>query len=166
MGFLLQLCGGRETKLRVNLTDLTLCLERVSTKQQGYLCLQLSPIKGVVLFCLGLPPRVLRGRPIVRTENMTRTRRLYTWTVLIALLGFAAPASAQYKPRPLNDPATGEKFHIEGGADFWFPNTEILVASGGTGALSGLTGTQINAKTDLGLTDKRLPKLQLMLRPA
>ena len=96
---------------------------------------------------------------------MTGTRRLYIWTVLIALLGFAAPASAQYRPRPINDPATGENFHIEGGADFWFPNTEILVASGGTGALSGLTGTQINAKTDLGLTDKRLPKLELMLRP-
>jgi hypothetical protein len=96
---------------------------------------------------------------------MTRTPRLYIWTVLIALIGFAAPASAQYRPRPLNDLATGEKFHIEGGADFWFPNTEILVASGGTGAMSGLTGTLINAKTDLGLTDKRLPKLQLELRP-
>ena len=96
---------------------------------------------------------------------MTGTRRLYIWTVLIALLGFAAPASAQYRPRPINDPATGERYHIEGGVDFWFPNTEILVASGGTGALSGLTGTQINAKTDLGLTDKRLPKLQLTLRP-
>jgi hypothetical protein len=96
---------------------------------------------------------------------MTRTPRLYIWTVLMALIGFAAPASAQYRPRPLNDLATGEKFHIEGGADFWFPNTEILVASGGTGALSGLTGTLINAKTDLGLTDKRLPKLQLVLRP-
>jgi hypothetical protein len=96
---------------------------------------------------------------------MTGTRRLYIWTVLIALIGFAAPVSAQYRPRPINDLATGEKYHIEGGADFWFPNTEILVASGGTGALSGLTGTQINAKTDLGLTDKRLPKLQLTLRP-
>ena len=96
---------------------------------------------------------------------MTGTRPLYTWTVLVALLAFAVPASAQYRPRPLNDPATGERFHIEGGADFWFPGTEILVASGGTGALSGLAGTQINAKTDLGLTDKRLPKLQLMLRP-
>jgi len=96
---------------------------------------------------------------------MTRTPRLYIWTVLTALIGFAAPASAQYRPRPLNDLATGEKFHIEGGADFWFPNTEILVASGGTGALSGLVGTQINAKTDLGLTNKRLPKLELTLRP-
>jgi hypothetical protein len=96
---------------------------------------------------------------------MTRTSRLYIWTVLIALIGFAVPASAQYRPRPINDPATGERFHIEGGVDFWFPNTEILVASGGTGALSGLTGTQINAKTDLGLTNKRLPKFELMLRP-
>ena len=96
---------------------------------------------------------------------MTRTPRLYIWTVLTALIGFAAPASAQYRPRPLNDLATGEKFHIEGGADFWFPNTEILVASGGTGALSGLVGTQINAKTDLGLNNKRLPKLELTLRP-
>ena len=52
---------------------------------------------------------------------MTRTPRLYIWTVLIALLGFAVPASAQYRPRPINDPATGEQFHIEGGADFWFP---------------------------------------------
>jgi hypothetical protein len=97
---------------------------------------------------------------------MTSTQRLYTWAVLMAFLGFAAPVSAQYRPRPINDLATGEKFHIEAGADFWFPNTEIVVASGGTGALSGLTGTQINAKTDLGLTNKRLPKLELMLRPA
>lgn len=98
---------------------------------------------------------------------MTRTRPLYTWAVLTTLLALlAAPASAQYRPKPLNDPATGETYHIEGGADFWFPNTNILVASGGSGALSGLTGTLIDAKKDLGLTDKRLPKLQLTLRPA
>ena len=97
---------------------------------------------------------------------MTGTRRLYIWTVLIALLGFAAATLRLNTGRgrsTTRPPAS--KFHIEGGADFWFPNTEILVASGGTGALSGLTGTQIDAKTDLGLTDKRLPKLELMLRP-
>jgi hypothetical protein len=98
---------------------------------------------------------------------MNRTRRLYIWAVLTLLAALlASPASAQYKPRPLNDPATGEKFHIEGGADFWFPTTEITVASGGTGALAGLAGTQIDAKNDLGLMDKHLPKLQLTLRPA
>lgn len=97
---------------------------------------------------------------------MTRTRPLYRWAVAAAFLALlAAPASAQYRPKPLNDPATGEKFHIEGGADFWFPSTEILVASGGSGALTGLSGTQIDAKRDLGLTDKRLPTLQLTLRP-
>ena len=98
---------------------------------------------------------------------MIRAPRLYACALLTtAVTLVAAPAAAQYKPRPLNDPATGEKFHIEGGADFWFPSTEIVVASGGSGALSGLTGTQIDAKKDLGLTDKRLPKLQLVLRPA
>src|SRR5262249_46401795 len=97
---------------------------------------------------------------------MMRTRRLYTWTVVIALVGVATPAFAQYRPRPLNDPATGEKYHIEGGADFWYPSADILVASGGTGALSGIAGTQIDAKRDLGLTDSHLPKLQLTLRPA
>src|SRR5258708_31669416 len=101
------------------------------------------------------------------TIMLTCTRPWYRWLFLTAFLAVgAAPASAQYKPKPLNDPATGEKFHIEGGADFWFPSTDILVASGGSGALTGLAGTQIDAKRDLGLTDKRLPKLQLMLRPA
>jgi hypothetical protein len=103
---------------------------------------------------------------MVMVHMMIRTRRLYAWAVLTTAVALvAAPAAAQYKPRPLNDPATGERYHIEGGADFWFPTTDILVTSGGTGALSGLTGTQINAKTDLGLTDKRLSKLQLTLRP-
>jgi hypothetical protein len=98
---------------------------------------------------------------------MNRTRRLYIWAVLTLLAALlASPASAQYKPRPLNDPATGEKFHIEGGADLWFPTTDITVASSGTGALAGLVGTQIDAKNDLGLMDKHLPKLQLTLRPA
>src|SRR4029079_18901663 len=34
-GILLQLCGGRKTELRVNLTDFTPRLQRVSTKHQG-----------------------------------------------------------------------------------------------------------------------------------
>jgi hypothetical protein len=77
----------------------------------------------------------------------------------------AAPAQAQYKPRPLNDPATGETFHIEAGAAFWSPGADMTVASAGTGSLTGIAGTEIDAKKDLGFTDKRLPSLQLMLRP-
>ena len=87
--------------------------------------------------------------------------RLYTCVGLAAavVLALAAPAHAQYRPRPLNDPATGELFHIEGGAGFWNPSSTILVASGGSGALSGIPGTQIDAKRDLGFTDSRRANL-------
>ena len=36
---------------------------------------------------------------------------------------------AQYKPRTLNDPATGEKYHIEAGADLWWPTADMVVSS-------------------------------------
>src|SRR5437870_1254369 len=90
--------------------------------------------------------------------------RLYALasTVAIAILSTAVPALAQYRPRPLNDPATGEKFHIEFGAAYWFPKADITVSSTGL----GISGDSINAKRDLGLTDQRFPELQLTLRPA
>jgi len=79
----------------------------------------------------------------------------------------AAPAFAQYKPRPVNDPATGESYHIEASAGLWFPNADMTVTSAGTGALSGLNGSTIGAQTDLGMPDsKTLPVLTLTLRPA
>ena len=88
---------------------------------------------------------------------------LYRWTALAAaLLCAAAPASAQYKPRTISDPATGEKYHIEAGADYWFPTADMVVSS----EQLGIAGSQINFKRDLGLTDQRFPALQLQLRPA
>jgi hypothetical protein len=89
--------------------------------------------------------------------------RLYGWAVAVAtLLCFAAPASAQYKPRTLNDPATGENYHIEADAGYWFPTADILVSS----EQLGIPGSQIDGKRDLGLTDQRFPILDLQLRPA
>jgi hypothetical protein len=97
----------------------------------------------------------------------TPTVRLYAIAGLAAaLLCLAVPARAQYRPRPLNDPATGETYHIEAAADYWFPTADITVASAGSGALSGLVGSEIDAKRDLGLTDQRFRALQLQLRPA
>ena len=78
------------------------------------------------------------------------------------LVCVAAPASAQYKPRTISEPATGEKYHIEAGADFWFPTAEMTVSSESL----GIQGSQINFKRDLGLTDQRFRALQLQLRPA
>jgi hypothetical protein len=79
-----------------------------------------------------------------------------------ALVVVATPAAAQYKPRPLNDPATGENYHIEAAASLWFPSADLVIAS----EAFGLAGTNIDFKRDLGLTDKRLPAFQLQLRPA
>src|SRR5262249_771891 len=58
------------------------------------------------------------------------------------------------------------RYHIEGGADIWFPEAQLVVASAGSGALAGIAGTDIDAKRDLGLVDKRLPILNLVLKGA
>jgi hypothetical protein len=97
------------------------------------------------------------------SEMKTFDHRLYSWAVVAAtLLGFAAPAAAQYKPRTLNDPPTGETYHIEAGAGYWFPTADIIVSS----EQLGIPGSKIDAKRDLGLTDERFPILDVQLRPA
>jgi hypothetical protein len=80
----------------------------------------------------------------------------------VAFLMSAAPASAQYRPRPLHDPATGESWHIEASADLWMPTAEMVVASESL----GIRGSEINMKRDLGVTDQKFRALQLQLRPA
>ena len=89
--------------------------------------------------------------------------RLYGWAVLTAtLLSIAAPASAQYKPPKLEDPATGESYHVEAGAGLWFPTADFVVSS----EQLGIPGSPINVKRDLGLIDQRFPILDIQLRPA
>jgi hypothetical protein len=93
--------------------------------------------------------------------------RLYAWVVAAVLFALiAAPAAAQYKPQPVNNPSGPENYHFEVGGDLWFPSSDITVASAGTGVLAGLPGSQINAETDLGVTDTHFPALQVILRPA
>jgi hypothetical protein len=74
----------------------------------------------------------------------------------------ASPASAQYRPRPLNDPATGERYHVEASASWWRPTADMVVASEGL----GIPGTSIDFKTDLGVQDTGFPALNFVLRPA
>ncbi len=91
----------------------------------------------------------------MRSDMKRFAFRVYRWAALAAaLFCFAAPASAQYKPRTLDDPATGEKYHIEGGADFWFPTADMVVES----EQLGIPGSQIDLKRDLGLVDHALPR--------
>ena len=88
---------------------------------------------------------------------MRRLTLLALWLVLQA-----APARAQFQPRPLNDPATGESYHIEGAAGFWFPGAAMSISSQSL----GIQGSTIDFKTDLGLQDQHFPEVHLELRPA
>src|SRR4051812_13435830 len=82
--------------------------------------------------------------------------RVATWTVsaAIALLAAAAPAHAQFKPRPLNDPATGELFHIEADASMWNPSANMTISS----ESFGIQGSTIDLERDLGITDQHFPR--------
>ena len=97
---------------------------------------------------------------------MTKLRiRLYL--CLAAVLWTAAPARAQFQPRPIDTAPDAESYHIEGSVGIWFPSTDMTVTSAGSGALKGLAGTSINAENDLGLpSSERFPEFQLTLRPA
>ncbi len=87
--------------------------------------------------------------------------RLYGIVALTTLLlATASPARAQYHPRPLNDPASQEQYHIEGAADYWFPSATITLSS----TSLGIPGSVIDFKNDLGLTDQKFPALQLQLK--
>jgi hypothetical protein len=80
----------------------------------------------------------------------------------LAFVLAAAPAQAQFRPRPLSEPPTGEKYHIEAAAGFWFPSATIGASSEGL----GISGTTIDFKTDLGLQDKKLQYVRLVLSPS
>jgi hypothetical protein len=82
--------------------------------------------------------------------------------VALALIFAAAPAQAQFRPATLSEPPTGEQYHIEGAAGFWFPASTISAAS----ERFGIQGTTIDFKTDLGLQDKNLPYIRLVLSPS
>lgn len=78
-----------------------------------------------------------------------------------AVLFAASTASAQFTPRTLNDPATGEQFHIEGSIGLWRPTADMGIASESL----GIVGSTIDFKTDLGLTDQTFPEFHVVLRP-
>jgi hypothetical protein len=82
--------------------------------------------------------------------------------IALALVFAAAPAQAQFRPTPLSEPPTGEQYHIEGAAGFWFPASTISAASEGF----GIQGTPIDFKTDFGLKDKGLTYVRLVLSPS
>jgi len=96
---------------------------------------------------------------------MMRKLKKTLLTIAACLVGStlgSAPVYAQFQPRPISDPATGERYHIEAAAGFWFPTADLSLSSQSL----GLAGSTIDFKKDLGLTDQRLSELQVVGRPA
>ncbi len=58
-----------------------------------------------------------------------------------------------------------EQFHLEASVNTWNPTADLTIVSGGSGNLAGIPGTEIDAKSDLGFVDKRLPQFSVTLRP-
>ncbi len=83
--------------------------------------------------------------------------------LLLAVAGLFAPAAAhaQFTPRAVSDPATGESYHIEASVGLWKPSTQMSITSESL----GIVGSTIDFKQDLGLTDQTFKELHLVLRP-
>ena len=77
-----------------------------------------------------------------------------------ALLIAAVPANAQYGAASAQ-PAVGDRYHIEAAAGWWNPQPEVIVSSESL----GIPGDNIDLATDLGIEQKRIPELRLVLRP-
>jgi hypothetical protein len=78
------------------------------------------------------------------------------------VLLFPGVAAAQFTATPFSDPATGERYHIEAAGALWNPPPQFEIASESLGVL----GTRIDAVTDLGIQQKRVGEMRIVLRPA
>lgn len=90
----------------------------------------------------------------------TRSNIRMYGVIAAALVLTASPALAQFRPRPISDPATGERYHIEGSAGFWNPSATMSISSESL----GIPGTTIDFKKDLGLKDQRFGELHAVLK--
>lgn len=79
------------------------------------------------------------------------------WSV--AVVAWALPADAQFR---VSEPAVGEKYHIEGGVAFWNADPNLVISS----EALGIPGDDIDLVNDLGIEQKRLRELRVVLRPA
>lgn len=80
----------------------------------------------------------------------------------LGMLASTLPASAQFRPPAASNPSVGERYHIEGAISFWNAEPDLIVASESL----GIPGDDIDLQNDLGIEQKRLRELRLVLRPA
>ena len=81
----------------------------------------------------------------------------------------ATPVEAQYRPLPSSSSSSigggevkGERYHIELSGNLWNPPPDFRFSSEGLGIL----GTDIDLDADLGIEQKQMYEVRLVLRPA
>jgi hypothetical protein len=91
-----------------------------------------------------------------------RTRLFAITLCLVAGLGAAIPAEAQYGARRAgNNRATGENYHVELAGTLWNPTPEIFISSESL----GIGGDSVDFVNTLGLPKTKFRQLKLVLRP-
>jgi hypothetical protein len=80
--------------------------------------------------------------------------------VAVLIAGAAADARAQFSVPA--DPAVGEDYHVEVSYGWWDADPSLVINSESLGIL----GTDVDLVDDLGITKKRLGRLNVVLRPA
>jgi hypothetical protein len=97
---------------------------------------------------------------------MTTMRRVvFVWTAaVIALVGMAGIAHAQYGARPMGstNSAVGENYKVEFSLGVWTSDPDIQVSSESL----GIIGTRIDAVTDLGFKQETFRDWRVVLRPS
>ena len=82
--------------------------------------------------------------------------------ISFALVLIAVPAFAQYGPRSLSEPATGETYHVEVGGALFNPTPTLFITSEGL----GIPGDEIDFVKEFDLENKTFKQLRIVLRPA
>jgi hypothetical protein len=80
---------------------------------------------------------------------------------MYAVMLMPRAAEAQFTATPFSDPATGERYHIEAAGVLWNPPPHFLIRSESL----GVPGSTIDAVVDLGVQQKWIGELRLVLRP-
>ena len=80
--------------------------------------------------------------------------------IVTVLGGFENTASAQFNAPA--EPAVGEKYHVEVSYGWWNADPTLIINSESL----GIPGTDVDLVEDLGIEQKQLGKLNVVLRPA
>jgi hypothetical protein len=95
-------------------------------------------------------------------EKSVYRRVICAGVLSVALLGSAVPAFAQFRPPASSSAGVGERYHIEGSIAFWSADPDLVISSESL----GIPGDDVDLIDDLGIGEKQLRELRLVLRPA